>query len=144
MLVDVTNKPRKVKPTLCKETDAIQTYLKKEHPRTVERVLKTIDEGIERAIQTCGRLVFTKTGIIMGEKSMGPKQHVDHAWDSVVSVMGPDRPCIFTMGALVKWRISLRPETWLMYKRDSGQYDHLTGEEYTVAEYWVNESFVLH
>ncbi len=43
-----------------------------------------------------------------------------------------------TIGALVMWRISVRPEPWLVSFIENGKYDVVTGDEIRIAQYWTN------
>lgn len=136
--------PREVTAKKCETADWVKAVRRKAHPKTFERIVKTLDEGIERIIvENDGKLVWAKTGSLMGHKSGGPKRDIDHAWDAVIDVVGDGRPCVFAMGQLTKWRIAVRPETWLMFLRDVEKVDPLTGDEIFTAEYWINEAFRL-
>ena len=113
------------------------------NPKTFERITKTIDEGLE-ALASAGvnKLVWTKTGALLGYSSMQPKKHVDHVWENVIKVMGDGKACLKSAGSLVRWRISLREETWLLYRQETDSIDPDTGRIIYVSEYWIKEDFV--
>lgn len=146
MLYDVTHRPASlVTPAACGESEWVAAFRAKANPLSFQRTCQTYDEGIEAEVvdsQSKCRLTWTKTGAIIGFMSARPKRDVDRAWEAVKKIMGDKgRPPVFTQGGLMKWRVSLRPETWLLYRRDTGEVDPIDGKPIRVAEYWIDETF---
>jgi hypothetical protein len=141
-LTDVTNKPSKVKPSDAESYDVIQAVKRKIPSQSWDRIVETVDEAIESSIQDSGKLTWTKTGVLFGHGSLQPKRHVDHLWDNVIKAVGDDKNCLMAVGGLLRWRISVRKETWLVYRRETGDVDPISGKNITVSEYWINQSYV--
>jgi hypothetical protein len=146
-MYDITRGAIFVNPDDCEQNEWVQAMKAKSDPRTFEKVLRTMDKANDDEVrdsqQKC-RISWTKTGAAVGFRSSQPARDVNHAWDAVTAVMGTTgRPPVFTMGALFKWRISLRQEQhWLMKKEETGAFDPLTGEPIVAAEYFISDTFV--
>jgi hypothetical protein len=143
-LYDVTNRDTWVDPEEAEAFDTI-VALKRDLPaNTFDRLVKTVDEMIESVDPTdTSKLVWTKAGALFGHGSEGPKKWIEHLWEKVIDVVGPDRLCLIAVGSLLRWRISLRSETWLVYRRESGSKDPMTGKPVLISEYWINEDYVF-
>lgn len=144
-LYDVTWEPRAIRSSKCARAEALAAFHQKVNGRTFDRAVQTVDEILDEIVAAGagGKLIWAKTASIVGYQSMGPKKLVDHVWNSVEAVLGDGRPCIFAVGQLIKWRVSVRPETWLVFSRDTRKTDPITGEDISAAEYWVNDQFQL-
>jgi hypothetical protein len=142
-LIDVTTaKNSKVKSRDAENYDVIQAVKRKSHTATWDKIVRTIDSGIEYAMDTGnGRLVWSKSAALFGHSSPLPKRDVDHLWEHIISAVGDDKECKQAVGGLLRWRISLRGETWLVFRKDSGEIDPVTGKQITISEYWINENF---
>ncbi len=145
-LYDLDKGVRKVTPESICTQEMLQAYLIKEHPKTIKRVIATVDEVIDQAVfhgVNNSKFIWTKTGVLLGHQALGSKKHVDHVWESIIDTMGDDtRAPMFAIGLLVRWRIALRTEKhWLTMKQESNKRDELTGEKISVATYWINPEF---
>lgn len=58
-----------------------------------------------------------------------------------VDVFGDSKVLMKFMGTLLMWRISLRSETWLMYRQETDNIDPDTGKTIFVSNYWIDSSF---
>ena len=138
MLIDIThNQDKQINPKKEEHRDLIQHIKNKLPTNTFTRMIKTIDEAIEHIIQVEGKLTWTKAGALFGFKSKEPLVHINHLWENIIKIVGDDKECLYAVGALLKWRISLRTEDWVVYKQDQGSIDPVTGKEIAVAEYWI-------
>jgi hypothetical protein len=117
---------------------------------------RIIDADLDRIIKegaAKNKLVFTKAGFIVGHSSLAPHKDVQHVWDSAEIAF----PCQLTLnridelalehqkkfiGGLVRWRISLLKDIWLVYRQPSGEFNRFTGKEITISQYWINNDFV--
>jgi hypothetical protein len=143
-LYDVTWKPKLVDPRTIEECEIIAKLRKRLHPRTFERCVKTVSEGVASVKPSAiSKLVWTKSAALFGHGSVLPHSLVEHLWESVESVVGPDKPALITVGTLLRWQIAQRVETWLVFRRDSDEIDLQTGDLITISEYWINEGFQL-
>lgn len=88
----------------------------------------------------------------MGYDSPLPHKDVLHVWESAEIAFQSLLPNHRTdphaeehqlkfVGGLLRWRISLQPDIWLVYRRPSGNFNRFTGKEITVSEYWVNNDY---
>lgn len=144
-LYDITNGgPNKVDPAKAEAFKYIQKIIQQLHARTFQRVIQTIDDELDGLKPSeSSKLVWTKTGALIGHGSTGPKKHIDHVWENVSSAFGGNgRSTLIGVGSLVRWRISLRPETWLVYRRESDIFDEISQKLVTISEYWINEDFI--
>lgn len=156
MLYDVTNTSASlVSPEDAQAYELLQAARRRIDSRRFQKDCDIIDAEIDRTValgQAKNKLVFTKAGFIVGHSSNAPHKDVQHVWDSAdmifPSAMTLNRTDQLALenqkkfiGGLVRWRISLRPETWLVYRRLSGEVHPHTGKEITVSEYWINEKF---
>lgn len=115
-----------------------------------DKTCRIIDEILEQLVQDrLGKLVYTRTGFLLGHQSILP--HADHKyiWDKVPTILinknnqqlwDPleSKLVLQTIGAMVMWRIALRPENWLVSFLESGKFDVVTGNEIKIAQYWVH------
>lgn len=142
-LYDVTfTNPRLVNPIDAENYDVIQAVKRKRQANTWSRMVQTVDEAIDWAEQTgAHRLIWTRSAALFGHGSLQPKARVDHLWDNVIAAVGGDVTCLKAVGGLLRWRISLRTDTWLVYRKDTDEKDPTTGKLITVSEYWINNNF---
>lgn len=146
-LYDVSfNSPRLVTPSEIGDSVYIEALLRKLHPQTYRRVLKTAEEAVENLVKSSfgkGKLVWTKTGALFGHSSLEPKKHVDHLWEAVIAAVGDDKNCLKTVGTILLWTVSKRREQhWLMYREDTGEVDDDTGKPIKICTYWIDPNFV--
>lgn len=113
------------------------------HPRTLARMFKTIDEELtDLCVRRAQKLIWTKTGALIGFDSIGPKKHIDHLWRNLECVFGDGKEILLAAGVMVLWEISKRPEIWVMFKEVRDEIDPDTGKKITIAHYWVDDTFV--
>lgn len=143
-LYDITNKPVKVEPADAENYIALVKLRSSLHTNTFERLVKTVDEAIESCQPSqSSSLVWTRSAALFGHGSQQPHKWVKHLWDNVESVVGPGKLTLKAVGGLLRWRISLRKDTWLVFRRDSDTIDPETDRLVTISEYWINNSFQL-
>jgi len=175
-LYDVTHKDVLVKPKDAENYDVLQGALKALNAKRFAKDVRIIDEALQQAVDRAtskDKLVFTKTGILVGHHSVAPTTHTTHIWDSaaiaypmkpvtsqVIKTVNKINPQLAAamahpnhadlagelqlkfVGGLVRWRISLREEMWLVYRRESDRENRFTGKVIRVSEYWVNNDYV--
>jgi len=115
----------------------IEALRRKLPKQSFQRLLTTIDEAIENSIKEHGQLTWTKAGALFGHHSMEPKYRIDHLWDKVIGIVGDGKECLKTVGALLRWRMSIREEDWLVYRRETDGEDEDTGDTIRISEYWI-------
>lgn len=144
-LYDVTGRQDQlVDPSACEDYIAIQALQRKLPAVTYKRVIKTIAEAVDSVRpSSISRLVWTRAAALFGHGSLQPKAHIDHLWNAVISAVGDDKECLQAVGALLRMEIAKRPETWLVYRRETGEVDPVTGKDITISEYWINEDYVF-
>lgn len=143
-LFDVTHKPaRPVLPEDSENYDVLQ-IVKTKRPRHWPRMIKTVDEAVDwaEAQGANGRLVWTKMAALFGYSTLQPLARVTHLRDNIVAAVGDDTACNLAIGGLLRWRISLRPDIWLVWRNESDERDPVTGKLITVSEYWIDNNFV--
>lgn len=157
MLIDVTNTDTLIRPQDAESFELIQSAKKQLGNVRFSKCCKIIDKELDRLTElgeSKNKLVFTKAGFMVGRSPSAPEDDVTYIWDSaeiaypaLISENHYDEIAIETqlkfVGGFVRWRISLRDETWLVYRQPSGKYNKHTGREITVSEYWVNDDFVF-
>lgn len=156
-LYDVTHRDQLVDPIDAENYNVLQNAMRRLDTRRFAKDTRIIDQAIQasvKAANTANRLVFTKAGILVGHASLTPHADVNHIWESAEIAYPSQLPNhridehavemqLKFMGGMVRWRISLRPETWLAYRRESGKYNQHTGKEIRVSEYWVDNAYVF-
>ena len=143
-LFDVTFKDYYVNPKKAESSKHIQAV--KNHydysPKTFPKILRIIDEAIESVKPSeSSKLIWTKTGALFGRNSARPLRDVEYVWEKVIGAVGDDKNCLIAMGALFRWRISLRGEKWLAYRQDSDTVDPSTGKHILISTYWIDENY---
>jgi hypothetical protein len=127
------------------------TNLKRLLPeRSFNKILRIIDQVVDEVVtRNLGKLVYTRTGFLLGHSSAAPHVDIEYIWKkipetlirkSTSDVWTPleSKHVLKTIGALVMWRIALRDEPWLVSFLDSGKFDVVTGNEIRIAQYWTN------
>jgi len=144
-LYDVTfKKDVLIKPDVASTSRHIQVVLKSYPAVTFKKILRILDEAIDSVKPSkSSRLVWTKTGALFGRNTERPLRDVDYVWEKVIGAVGNDKNCLITMGSLFRWRISLRPETWLVYRQDSENIDPTTGRAILISTYWIDETYIF-
>lgn len=143
-LYDVTKRPVKVS-TKDAENFEVLVKLKKKLPEaTFNKLVRTVDQAIDSVKPSeSSKLVWTRSSALFGHGSSQPHKSIEHLWEKVESIFGQDKYSLIAVGGLLRWRISIRKENWLVYRRDSDTLDPITGKLITISEYWINESFTL-
>ena len=139
-------KPKVYRAEDIEEFEYIQAIMNKMHAKTFDKILRTIDEAIADTAKTRdGKLVWTKTGALLGFSSDQPHKDIEHLWAKVAELMGDGKELLKCVGSLVLWRIALRAEscgeTWLWFQQDSDTYDKDTGKKIKISTYWINNDF---
>lgn len=142
-LYNVTSKPDKlVVPADCENYDAIQKLIKNMHESSLKANLKFIDEcivGLQPSKSSS--LTYTRTGILFGHSSHQNKMKVERLWERVIEIVGDGPECLITVGALLRWRISLDSNTWLLWTEYTDELDDKTGKRIQISHYWIDNSF---
>jgi hypothetical protein len=156
-LYDITTRPMLVQPPDAANYDLLQRARKDLGEIRFKKDCRIIDEALDRIIregQAKNKLVFTKAGFLVGHSTKTPHVDVQHVWDSAELAY----PCRLLLnridevagemqlkfvGGLVRWRISMLPDTWLVYRQPTDRFNTFTGKEITVSEYWINNDFVF-
>ena len=143
-LYDVTFKDTYVDPADAERAEHIQA-VKRFYPAvTFNKIIRIVDEAIHSVKPSASsKLVWTKTGALFGHNSPRPLRDVEYCWEKVIGAVGDDKNCLIAMGAIFRWRISLRPETWLAYRQDSQNVDPSTGRKILISTYWIDEGYVF-
>jgi len=155
-LYDVTHKDVLVKPSDASNYDLLVKAREMIGTLRFNKDIQIFDSAIDKVVSQAtdkNKLIFTKAGFIVGHQStVLVVKDQRHVWDSADLAF----PChldgnridehaaetqLKFVGGMMRWRISLRDETWLVYRRPSGTYNKLTGKEITVSEYWVCENY---
>lgn len=143
-LYDITNKVDKVEPNKAANYAALVKLKNSLHTATFDRVIKTVDEAITSCRPSeSSALVWTRSAALFGESSKQPHKHISHLWENVEAVVGRGKYTLKAVGGLLRWRISLQPDTWLVFRRDSDDLDLETGKLITISEYWINNDFMV-
>lgn len=148
-LYDVTFKDTFIDPTKAETSEHIQAVKRyytedKRSEKTFDKIIRILDEAIDSVKPSASsKLVWTKTGALFGHNSPRPLKDVEYVWEKVIGSVGDDKNCLIAMGALFRWRISLRPETWLAYRQDSEDVDPTTGRKILISTYWIDENYVF-
>lgn len=110
--------------------------------RTFNRVTATVrDAVLTQKPSQKSALVWVNTASLFGHGSMQPAKHIDHLWDKLTQIVGPELNRL-AVGSLLRWQISLIEEdTWLVYTVRTGEKDPSTGKEITRSEYWINNAY---
>ena len=156
-LYDVTGRPDMLVEPQDAASYELLTYAKKEIGNLrFDKDCRIIDAELKRIVsegKAKNKLVFTKAGFITGHSSKAPHVDVQHVWDSAEMAF----PTKMTLnrynenagenqlkfiGGLVRWRISLLDDTWLVYRQPSGTFNKFTGKEITISEYWINDDYI--
>ena len=155
-LYDVTHREVLVNPNDSENYDVIQSAMRELNAKRFKKDCDIIDEAIQAAIDLAtanNRLCFTKVGIMLGHSSLLSVKDANHVWNSAAiaypesTLKGADNSQVGELqrkfiGGLLRWRIALRGETWLVYRRESGKINKHTEKEIRVSEYWINEDYV--
>jgi len=143
-LYDVTHKDVRVNPDDAENYELIVNLKKKlKHPNQFKALVRIVDEAIDSVKPTKSTaLVWTRTGALFGHSSTRPMKDITYLWDTVIDITGEGKVLLLTIGALMRWRTSIRPEKhWLVYRQDKGGIDPDTGKNITISEYWINKSY---
>jgi hypothetical protein len=126
------------------EASLIQNYnISKFNKRTFEKMCRTIDTELDNLCPTIkSKLIWTKAGALIGHNSVAPHKDLNHIWDSAIPIYGEGKTLLKFIGTLVMWRISLRAETWLVYREDSGRVDDDTGKTIHICTYWIDNDYI--
>ena len=154
-LNDITNgAPRLVKPKDAEAYEVLQKVKKEVGAIRFAKDMSIADEAIDKIVDDAlagNKFVFTKAGIIFGTRSaICTVKDYTHIWDTAelafptVGTSGRvldqiNEHQLKFVGGILRWRVSVRPEDWYVYRRDSGTYNKYTGEEIKISEYWIKK-----
>ena len=140
-LTDVSHGERDVDPDKVEQMDlirAVQNHLPK---RTYDKIIRTFDNAVNSTADNHQNLVWTTAGCLFGYGSKQPHADINHAWEKIIGIVGPDKFCKMTVGAILQWRIAIRArntnENWYCYKIESDELDPETDKPITRTEYWI-------
>lgn len=142
-LFDITYNNFWVNPSVEEEKDLIKilkTNCSQRPKVTFKKICRVFDEAIASVRPTkSSNLIWTKTGALFGHSTTRPLADVEYVWDCVKHSVGNSKNCMFLMGNLMRWRISLLPEIWLVYKMKLDERDPETGRNISVSNYWIDD-----
>lgn len=143
-LFDVTKKPdRLITPKEGEEYEFIQKAKKTLDPRSYEKMIKLTDNAILNLKPSAkSELVWTKCGALFGFGSKEPHADINYIWDRAIEVVGDNEFALKLVGGLLRWRISLLEDTWLMFREDTDKINPLSGKEIKISTYWINNDYV--
>jgi hypothetical protein len=137
------SKDHYVDPEKAHDSEFIQALERVLKPNVFARIVKTIDEALDNLKPSAkSKLVFTRMAALFGHNNIQPKRWEAHLWDNVVHVVGDGKECLLAIGSMLRWRVSVRPETWLVYKQVTEDEDPETGKKISVSHYWIDEEFI--
>lgn len=140
-LYDVTHRDKLVDPEELEATEYIVKE-KKTKPRSFEKVIRTTETALSNSKPSSNsRLIWTKAGIIFGHNSPEPTRDVNHFWDYAVETFGDSKLLYKFMGTLLMWRISLRNDTWLLFREDTDEIDPDTNKKIKICTYWIDNDY---
>ncbi len=132
------------------ETDHIRNARVALPPRTFEKICNTLDEAIDdTVIKKTARLVWLNTGSLVGDHAGLPHASHHHLWESVFKLFPKETDPVaikarrITVGSLIKWRVALRPEEWLVHYRETTKTDIVSGDTIFASEYWIKPDDVV-
>lgn len=109
-----------------------------------------IDEAIEDTVnKKSGRLVWLNTGSLVGDQAGMPHASHQHLWEAVFELFPDETDPValknrrITVGGLIKWRVALRPEDWLVHYRETTKKDIVSGDTIYASEYWIKSEGVV-
>ena len=132
------------------KTDHVKNARDSLNPRTFDKVCRTIDEAIEDTVnKKSARLVWLNTGSLVGDQAGMPHASHQHLWDAVFELFPDETDPValknrrITVGGLIKWRVALRPEDWLVHYRETTKKDIVSGDTIYASEYWIKAEGVV-
>jgi len=118
--------------------------------QTFEKLCRTIDDAIEEVVSAkAERLVWLNTGSLVGDRARLPHASHRHLWDAVLKLFPGDSDPVavkhrrITVGSLIKWRVALRPEDWLVHYQETKKTDIVSGDLISVSEFWIKPAGVV-
>lgn len=118
--------------------------------KTFEKLCRTIDEAIEEVVSSKSeRLVWLNTGSLVGDRANVPHASHRHLWESVQKLFPSETDPVqvkhrrITVGSLIKWRVALRPEDWLVHYRETNKTDIVSGDLIKASEFWIKPAGVV-
>jgi len=143
MLYEVTHKPdRIVDPQDLLDSDYLKKALKGMHPASFEKICSTLDNALDRQKPSASsNLVWTKFGALAGPNSNEPVRDINHLWEKSTILFGDGKTLMKFLGVMLMWRISIRNETWLVYRQETKNVDQDTGKIIHVCNYWIDPSY---
>lgn len=156
-LYDVTyGTPKLVTPGQCQGNPILIKLTKTAHPATFTKMVNTIDVALGNLKPSAmSRLIWTKCGALVGHHSSEPTKDINHLWNSMDKIFLGGRDysalkqsekedlgelCLKAMGSLLRWRISMLQDKWLLYKQETDRVNR-HGKDIYVSEYWINNDF---
>lgn len=143
MLYDVTRKPdREVLPDDLLKSEYLKKAVKEINPVSFEKMCRTLDLALDNQKPSASsNLIWTKFGALVGHSSGEPCRDINHLWEKGIDAFGESKVLMKFMGTLLMWRISLRKETWLVYRQETNNVDPDTGKTIFVCNYWIDDLF---
>lgn len=132
------------------ESDHVKEARARLPPRTFEKICNTLDEAIEELVnKKSARFVWMNTGSLVGDRADMSHASHHHLWEAVFKLFPQETDPVaikhrrITVGALIKWRVALRPEDWLVYPRETAKTDIVSGDTIYANEYWIKPDEVV-
>lgn len=143
MLFDIDMGCKKVIPRNAESYELIQLAKSRLQQKTIDKMIRTIDLALDNCVPSeSSKLTWTSCAALIGYSSKEPTASTDHLWRfAAESFMSHTKTTNMFVGGLVRWRISLREETWLCARDERNELDIDTGKPIKIATYWINDKF---
>jgi len=143
-LYDITFSPRLICPADIEKFQVIEKARKTLTRPTFDKMVRTVDIAIDSINPSANNnLIWTKSGVLFGNKSSRPLESIQHLWTYAEKVFGDTKYTVMFVGSLLLWRISDKENLWLTVQRDTGKKDPDTDKEITERHYWIDNNFKL-
>jgi hypothetical protein len=109
---------------------------------TVNKVCRIIDNALGSIPPGAqSKLIWTRMSAIAGKTTLlMSKGDNEWLWDLCNGLFQPEFAQI-AIGGILRWRISTRDETWLLYVRETGDIDPMSLKKITISEYWIDDTY---
>lgn len=149
-LYDPFRKKDLISPKETEKFEYVQAFIRNAG-RKFPKCERIIQEGIQHMVDEGGDVNYLRVATLFGEESPLPHADVRHLWEVIHEIFRGERDSDLrakfekmTLGCLLRWQISLRPEQWLTYKKDGTKFDPISGDLITFAVYKIDPNYTPH
>jgi|GEM_PF-5494763 len=132
------------------EYEYVQAFIRNAG-RRFAKCERIVSDGIDHLVREGGPASWMRVASLFGENSPLPHAEVRHLWMVISEIFkGEKDPDLrskyerMTLGCLVRWQISKRPEQWVTYRNDSNKVDKFTEKTITFAVYKIDNNYTPH